>query len=163
MVELFLAMLQEHIRRQVEGLPASPGVYLLKDRMGNVLYVGKAASLYSRVASYFRSADKLSARLQKMVGRIHAFDFFITGSEQEAFILECNLIKQHQPRYNVQLKDGKLQIRLVIDRPMYEVFYNTGEVYALFPKKGGKIGKITLETTGTVEEFKVYGMKSIWK
>ena len=54
-------------------------------------------------------------------------------------------------------------MRLVIDRPMCEVFYNGGEVYALLPKSGGKIGKLTLETTGTVEEFKVYGMKSIWE
>ena len=63
----------------------------------------------------------------------------------------------------IQLKDGKLQIRLVIDRPMCEIFYNMGQVYALIPKKGGKIGKLTLETEGTVEEFKVYGMKSIWQ
>ena len=62
----------------------------------------------------------------------------------------------------VQLKDGKLQIRLVVDRPMCEVFYNTGEVYALVPKNGGRIGELSLETTGTVDEFKVYGMKSIW-
>ena len=63
----------------------------------------------------------------------------------------------------VRLKDGRLQIRLVVDRPMCEVFYNSGEVYALIPKSGGKIGKFTLETEGAVEELKVYGMEPIWE
>ena len=63
----------------------------------------------------------------------------------------------------VQLKDGKLHIRVVVDRPMCEVFYNHGEAYVLIPKDGGSIGTLTVETTGTVEAFKVYGMKSIWK
>jgi hypothetical protein len=62
----------------------------------------------------------------------------------------------------VQLVDGKLRMRLVVDRPMCEVFYNNGAVYALLPKNGGKIGRLTLETVGTVEEFTVHGMKSIW-
>jgi hypothetical protein len=61
----------------------------------------------------------------------------------------------------VQLKDGKLRLRLVVDRPMCEIFYNDGEVYALIPESGGKIGKLTLETTRTVEAFKIYRMHSI--
>lgn len=63
----------------------------------------------------------------------------------------------------VRVRDGKLEMRIVVDRPMCEVFYNGGEVYALIPKDGGRIGELTLSTTGTVEEFRVYGMKSIWR
>lgn len=102
-------------------MPASPGVYLFKDESGTVLYVGKAASLHHRVASYFRPRDGLPPRLQKMLGLVRDIDFFLTDSEQEALILECNLIKQHQPAYNVRLKDGKtypyLKISLNEDWP----------------------------------------------
>lgn len=69
-------------------------------------------------------------------------------------------VKEFAP---VQLKDGKLHLRLIVDRPMCEVFYNEGETYALIPKQAGPIGRLTLEVEGTVEEFKVHGMKSIWK
>lgn len=115
MVELFLAMKHEHILQQLAALPATPGAYLLKDIEGNVLYVGKAANLHQRVASYFQSTDKLPPRQQKMVPLVHDLDFFLTDSEQEALILESNLIKQHEPHYNVRLKDGKTYPYLKID------------------------------------------------
>ena len=95
------------ITEQLRQLPASPGVYLMKDGQGNILYVGKAASLHHRVRSYFGAKQKLSPKLQRMVARVTDLDFFVTTSEQEALILELNLIKRHHPRYNVRLKDDK--------------------------------------------------------
>ncbi len=109
------------ISEQLKQLPASPGVYLLRDTEGNILYVGKAASLNHRVKSYFGATQKLSPKLQRMVARINDIDFFVTNSEQEALILECNLIKRHRPYYNVRLKDDKtfpyLKINLNEDWP----------------------------------------------
>jgi len=95
------------IEEQLNRLPHSPGVYLLRDAEGTILYVGKAASLHHRVRSYFGAGQKLSLKLQRMVARIADIDFYVTGSEQEALILELNLIKRHHPRYNVRLKDDK--------------------------------------------------------
>jgi len=92
---------------QLKALPQKPGVYLFEDASGNVLYVGKGANLHNRVRSYFGAPFTLSPKLQRMVGRVSDFEFFVTDSEQEALILECNLIKKHRPRYNVRLKDDK--------------------------------------------------------
>ncbi len=106
---------------QLKQLPASPGVYLLRDAEGNILYVGKAANLHHRVRSYFGAGQKLSLKLQRMVARVNDLDFFVTNSEQEALILECNLIKRYRPHYNVRLKDDKtfpyLKINLNEDCP----------------------------------------------
>jgi len=95
------------IEEQLNRLPESPGVYLLRDAAGTILYVGKAASLRHRVRSYFGAGQKLSPKLLKMVSRVADIDFYVTSSEQEALILELNLIKRHHPRYNVRLKDDK--------------------------------------------------------
>jgi len=95
------------IEEQLSRLPESPGVYLFRDAEGTILYVGKAASLRHRVRSYFGVGQKLSPKLLKMVSRMADIDFYITSSEQEALILELNLIKRHHPRYNVRLKDDK--------------------------------------------------------
>ncbi len=103
------------ISEQLRRLPTSPGVYLMRDAEGNILYVGKAASLRHRVRSYFGGRQKLSPKLQRMVTRVNDIDFFVTGSEQEALILELNLIKRHRPRYNVRLKDDKTFPYLKID------------------------------------------------
>ncbi|MBI2849935.1 MAG: excinuclease ABC subunit UvrC [Chloroflexi bacterium] len=100
-------MTSDLITEQLKHLPASPGVYLMKDAGGNILYVGKAASLRNRVRSYFGSPEQLTTKIQRMVERVHDLEFFITGSEQEALILENNLIKRHHPHYNVRLKDDK--------------------------------------------------------
>ena len=105
----------ELITEQLKHLPTSPGVYLLRDAEGNILYVGKAADLHQRVRSYFGAVPKLSPKLQRMVSRVNDFDFFVTNSEQEALILELNLIKRHRPRYNVRLKDDKVFPYLKID------------------------------------------------
>ena len=103
------------ITEQLRRLPTGPGVYLLKDAAGNILYVGKAANLRHRVRSYFGAGQKLTPKLQRMVARLSELDFFVTGSEQEALILECNLIKRYRPRYNVRLKDDKTFPYLKID------------------------------------------------
>ena len=95
------------IVEQLRQLPASPGVYLMRDAEGNILYVGKAANLRHRVRSYFGTGQKLPIKLQQMVARVNDFEFFVTNSEQEALILELNLIKRHRPRYNARLKDDK--------------------------------------------------------
>ena len=95
------------ITEQLQRLPDSPGVYLMKDAAGNILYVGKAASLNHRVRSYFGARGKLTPKLQQLVARVAELDFFVTASDQEALILELNLIKRHHPRYNVRLKDDK--------------------------------------------------------
>jgi len=92
---------------QLKQLPESPGVYLMRDTEGNILYVGKAVSLRHRVRSYFGPQEKLTPKLKRLVELVNDLDFFITGSEQEALILEYNLIKRHHPRYNVRLKDDK--------------------------------------------------------
>jgi len=109
------------ITEQLKQLPASPGVYIMKDAEGNILYVGKAANLHHRVRSYFAARQRLSPKLQRMVARVNDLDFLVTGSEQEALILELNLIKRHRPRYNVRLKDDKtfpyLRINLNEDWP----------------------------------------------
>ncbi|MFC2056213.1 GIY-YIG nuclease family protein, partial [Chloroflexota bacterium] len=95
------------IAEQIKQLPANPGVYIFRDIEGNILYVGKAASLRHRVRSYFGAKHRLSPKLQRLVDRVHDLDFFVTNTEQEALILEYNLIKRHHPRYNVRLKDDK--------------------------------------------------------
>ena len=108
-------MINNLITEQLRKLPTSPGVYLMRDTEGNILYVGKAASLHHRVRSYFGAGQKLSPKLQRMTARVNDFDFFVTTSEQEALILELNLIKRHRPRYNVRLKDDKTFPYLKID------------------------------------------------
>jgi len=103
------------IAEQLKQLPINPGVYLMKDAEGNILYVGKAANLRHRLRSYFSPGQKSSPKLQRMVSRVNDLDFFITTSEQEALILELNLIKRHRPHYNVRFKDDKTFPYLRID------------------------------------------------
>ena len=100
-------MTVSYITEQLRGLPTSPGVYLMKDAEGNIIYVGKAANLRHRVGSYFGAGQKLTPKLQRMASKVDDLDYFVTTSEQEALILELNLIKRHHPRYNVRLKDDK--------------------------------------------------------
>jgi excinuclease ABC subunit C len=92
---------------KLAGLPTKPGVYLMKDSSGQVIYVGKAVNLRSRVRSYFHSSADLTLKLQRLVGRIADLDVIVTDSELEALILECTLIKRHCPRFNVRFKDDK--------------------------------------------------------
>ncbi|MGL4911284.1 MAG: excinuclease ABC subunit UvrC [Romboutsia sp.] len=95
--------IQEHLKQ----LPAQPGVYLMKDKNKKVIYVGKAISLKNRVRQYFQSSKNHSSKVVSMVKNIKSFEYIITDSELEALILECNLIKQYRPKYNVLLRDDK--------------------------------------------------------
>jgi len=95
------------IQEQLNRLPRSPGVYLFKDAAGAVLYVGKAANLQNRVRSYFAPGQGQPDKIQRLVSRTAELDFLLTASEQEALILELNLIKRHHPHFNVRLKDDK--------------------------------------------------------
>ena len=93
--------------QQLKALPAKPGIYIFKDKEGKVIYVGKANNLNSRVRSYFGAPSSLSAKVQRLVSKIRDFEFIVTNSEQEALILECNMIKKYTPHYNINLKDNK--------------------------------------------------------
>ncbi|MGI6131709.1 MAG: excinuclease ABC subunit UvrC [Bacillota bacterium] len=106
------------------GLPTSPGVYLMRDDTGQVIYVGKAINLRNRVRSYFQSSRGHSPKVQRMVERIADIDYLVTGSELEALILECNLIKKHRPHYNVRLRDDKTYpfIRVTVNEPYPRIF-----------------------------------------
>ena len=95
--------------------PGKPGVYLLKDSAQQVLYVGKASNLRSRVSSYFGSPHGLNPKIQRLVERVADYEFIVTDSEAEAIILECTLIKKHRPTYNARLKDDKSYPYLKID------------------------------------------------
>jgi excinuclease ABC subunit C len=97
----------EHIRTQIETLPRRPGVYLMRDVGGAVIYVGKAVDLRSRVRSYFQPSAWEYSKVRAIVSEVADLEFIVTDSELEALILEANLIKQHRPRYNVRLKDDK--------------------------------------------------------
>ncbi|MCH1958683.1 excinuclease ABC subunit UvrC [Romboutsia hominis] len=95
--------IQDHLKK----LPAQPGVYLMKDKFDNIIYVGKAVSLKNRVRQYFQSSKNHPSKVKSMVKNIYKFEYIITDSELEALILECNLIKQYRPKYNVLLRDDK--------------------------------------------------------
>lgn len=103
------------IAEQLKQLPTTPGIYLMKDAGGKVLYVGKAANLRNRVRSYFQAGQKLTPKSRRMLARTTTLDFLVTASEQEALILELHLIKSHRPYYNVRLKDDKSFPYLKID------------------------------------------------
>lgn len=95
-----------NIEEELKKLPGKPGVYLMKDKNDNIIYVGKAISLKNRVRQYFRKNNK-TARIEKMVSLIDHFEYIVTDNEAEALILECNLIKKNRPKFNVLLKDDK--------------------------------------------------------
>ncbi len=95
--------------------PTKSGVYLLRDSSDEVLYVGKASNLRSRIRSYFGSSAGLSSKIRSLVSKVADFDYILTESEQEALILECTLIKGHRPQYNARLKDDKNYPYIKID------------------------------------------------
>ena len=97
---------QEIIKATSKTLPNQPGVYQMQDEKGNILYIGKAKVLSNRVKNYL-SLNNLTRRIQRMVSLTKSMNFFVTNTELEAIILECNLIKKHKPRFNVLLRDDK--------------------------------------------------------
>ncbi len=106
---------REALRNEAERLPVNPGVYLFRDESGRILYVGKARSLRARVRNYFREGGDGRATVEFLVARARSIDYVVTGTEQEALILENNLIKKHRPRYNVVFKDDKSYVNLRLD------------------------------------------------
>ena len=96
-----------NIEEELKKLPAKPGVYIMRDDKDNIIYVGKAIILKNRVRSYFQNSRNHTEKIRQMVERVDHFEYIITDSELEALVLECNLIKEHMPKYNTMLKDDK--------------------------------------------------------
>ncbi len=103
-----------NIEEELKKLPGKPGVYVMRDKDDNIIYVGKAVSLKNRVRSYFRKTNK-TERIKKMVSLIDHFEYIVVDNEAEALILECNLIKKNSPKFNVLLKDDKTYPYIKID------------------------------------------------
>lgn len=97
----------KELRKKAMSLPLSPGVYIMKNKNGEVIYVGKAKKLKNRVSQYFGSPNGHAPKVRKMVENVRDFDYILTGSEFEALVLECSLIKQYDPKYNILLRDDK--------------------------------------------------------
>lgn len=104
--KIIIMMHNDKIEQKLKTLPDNPGVYLMKNSNGKIIYVGKAVVLKNRVRQYFRKTDK-TARIENMVSLIDDFEYIITDTEDEALILECTLIKKYKPKFNVLLKDDK--------------------------------------------------------
>jgi excinuclease ABC subunit C len=117
--------IDSQLLEKVARLPENPGVYIMRDSDGTIIYVGKAVNLKNRVRSYFNNSQEQGFKITHMVPRINDIDYFITASEEEALILELNLIKRHKPYYNIRLKDDKsfpyLKISLTEDYPRVQI------------------------------------------
>ncbi|HKK95487.1 MAG TPA: GIY-YIG nuclease family protein, partial [Anaerovoracaceae bacterium] len=96
-----------NIEEELKKLPDSPGVYMHKDSLGTIIYVGKAISLKNRVRQYFQKSYQTNPKIKSMVSNIFEFDYISCASEIEALVLESNLIKKYRPKYNVLMKDDK--------------------------------------------------------
>ncbi len=114
-----------NVNEELKKLPPQPGVYLMHDKNDEIIYVGKAVNLRNRVRQYFRESTKKTSKIEKMVSHISYFEYIITDSELEALILECNLIKEHNPRYNTMLKDGKTYpyIKVTVNEPYPRILF----------------------------------------
>lgn len=119
------------IEEELKKLPSKPGVYIMHDSHDNIIYVGKAINLKNRVRQYFQSSRNLMPKIQKMVTQIQYFEYIITDSELEALVLECNLIKEHRPKYNTMLKDDK-------SYPYIKVTINEAYPRVLMTRQRGK-------------------------
>lgn len=97
----------KRLRSKAMRLPLTPGVYIMKDKKKNIIYIGKAKALKNRVSQYFGSQNNHTIKVRRMVENVEDFDYILVGSEFEALVLECSLIKQHMPKYNILLKDDK--------------------------------------------------------
>ena len=120
-------MTSAELIKKIENLPKLPGVYLFKNKNDKIIYIGKAKSLYNRVKSYF-TPNINSIKTEALVSKIHDVDVIVTDNEVEALILEANLIKQHKPRYNVNLKDDKSYPYIVITNEDFPQVYPTRRV-----------------------------------
>ena len=114
------------IQEELKKLPARPGVYLMHDSSDEIIYVGKAISLKNRVRQYFQDSRNVTPKIEKMISKIAWFEYIVTDSELEALVLENNLIKEHSPRYNTMLKDGKTYpyIKATIQEPFPRLLFS---------------------------------------
>lgn len=115
-----------NIDEELKKLPAKPGVYIMRDSKDTIIYVGKAIILKNRVRQYFQNSRNLTPKIRQMVERIDHFEYIITDSELEALVLECNLIKEHRPKYNTMLKDDKTYpyIRVTLNEAYPRVLFS---------------------------------------
>lgn len=115
-----------NLEEELKKLPHVPGVYLMHDLSDEIIYVGKAIDLYNRVHQYFQAGYKRTPKIEKMVANIKWFEYIICASEIEALVLECNLIKEHKPRYNTMLTDDKgyPYIRITVDEEYPRILYS---------------------------------------
>ena len=100
-------MTKQQLWEKAKMLPLLPGVYIIRDKAGEIIYIGKAKRLRTRVSQYFREGVPHDAKVTKMISHAFEFDVIVTQSEFEALVLECSQIKQHKPKYNILLKDDK--------------------------------------------------------
>ena len=117
------------LRKKAMSMPLLPGVYIMKNADGEIIYIGKAKALKNRVSQYFGSQNRHPIKVRKMVENVDRFDYIVTGSEFEALVLECSLIKQHSPKYNILLKDDKGYSYIRISEGEYR------KISAVFNKK----------------------------
>ncbi|MGI6229198.1 MAG: GIY-YIG nuclease family protein, partial [Christensenellales bacterium] len=146
---------------KLKNLPEEPGVYLMLDEAGEIIYVGKAKSLKNRVRQYFQFSGNKTAKVQAMVSKIADFRYILTRTEVEALVLESNLIKKHAPKYNILLKDDKnypfLKLNLKEEFPRLEVvrtLKNDGSKY-FGPYMNGISVKDILELIGSAFPLRV--------
>ena len=114
-----------NIEEELKKLPGKPGVYLMHDEKDEIIYVGKAISLKNRVRQYFQSSRNKGVKIEQMVTHISRFEYIVTDSELEALVLECNLIKEHRPKYNTMLMDDKTYpfIKVTVDEEYPRVLF----------------------------------------
>ena len=133
----------EELKDKALSLPYEPGVYLMQDKTGTVIYVGKAKKLKNRVSQYFQDTAAHTPKTRRMVSQIDHFDTIVARSEFEALVLECSLIKRHMPKYNILLKDDKgypyLRVDLKEEYPVLQMVSKmTGDGASYFGPFGGR-------------------------
>lgn len=148
-----------NLQEKVKNLPLSPGVYLMKDSLGQIIYVGKAKNLKNRVQSYFRNSKSHSPKVKKLIMHLKDFDYILTDTEFEAFMLECNLIKELKPTYNRLMKNPQSFIYIVIDM---DKEYRNIEITYRTPENDGKLYFGPYTRKSTVEKA-IQGIKECFK
>ena len=156
----------EELKDKALSLPYEPGVYIMQDKAGTVIYVGKAKKLKNRVSQYFQDTAAHTPKTRKMVSQIDHFDTIVARSEFEALVLECSLIKRHMPKYNILLKDDKgypyLRVDLTEDYPTMQMVSKTaGDKASYFGPFGGRSVtqhvidtlRLTLKLPGCSKQF----------
>ncbi|MDD6023045.1 MAG: excinuclease ABC subunit UvrC [Oscillospiraceae bacterium] len=143
----------QELKDKVLSLPMLPGVYLMKDKTGTIIYVGKAKKLKNRVGNYFQDSANHTPKTRMLVSKIVNFDYIVAGSEFEALVLECSLIKRHQPKYNILLKDDKgypyIRVDLKEEYPVFTMVGKRGQDHArYFGPYGGRF--VTQQALDTI-------------